>query len=210
MTTLETSTVSSSSVALKDLLAEAQEIVSTIDDAEMRRIAFGPVLERLLSENGADEERPAVEANGASERIARTHISEAPADDSYVDASQRADSISRFLGIEPAKALDLFNLDETAPDLQAHSKSIPSGKAEGTRAIALLICSARTALGIETATLHVKEAADRYGRYDAGNFMKTLTAMSEIAVRGKPKSSNRVIRLRVTGQEAARELAASL
>ena len=202
--------MSSSSVALKDLLAEAQEIVSTIEDAEMRRIAFGPVLDRLLSENGADRERHADGANGASGSTARTTLSEAPADDSYVDASQRADSIARFLAIEPAKALNLFNLDETEPDLQARSANIPAGKADGMRAIALLICSARTALGIETTTRHVKEAADSYGRYDAANFMKTLTAMDEIAVRGKPRSSNRVIRLRVTGQEAARELAASL
>ena len=133
-----------------------------------------------------------------------------PADGSYADAGQRADSISRFLNIDPAKALDLFDLEESDPQLQVHSKSIPAGKADGTRAIALLICSARTALALETTTRHVREAVDRYNRHDAPNFMKTLTAMSELAVRGKPQSRNRVIRLRVIGEEAARDLAASL
>ena len=202
--------MSESSSILKGIVAEAEEIVASIKDEEMRRIAFGPVLERLLSENGANGERAAAAVNGRPGDARATGTADEPVDGSYANAEQRADSISHFLSIDPAKALDLFNLEGGDPEIQVPSKGIPAGKAAGTRAIALLVCSVRTALGIETTTRHVREAVDRYGRYDAPNFMKTLTAMSEIAVRGKPHSDNRVIRLRVIGEEAARDLVASL
>ena len=202
--------MSESHPTLKDIVAEAEEIVASIKDEAMRRIAFGPVLERLLSENGANGEHAAPTGNGRAGDAHAPGAADEPADGSYANAEQRADSIAHFLSIDPAKALDLFDLEGSDPELQVHSKGIPAGKAAGTRTIALLICSVRTALGLETTTRHVKETADRYGRYDAANFMKTLTAMSELAVRGKPQSNNRVIRLRVIGEEAARDLVASL
>ena len=202
--------MSESSSILKDIVAEAEEIVASIKDEEMRRIAFGPVLERLLSENGANGGRAVAVDNGRPGGSGAMGMPDEPADGSYANAEQRADSIAHFLEIDPAKALDLFNLDDPEPELQIPSKSVPSGKSAGTRMLALLLCSVRVALGLETTTLHVKEAADQYGRYDAANFMKTLTGMQEIVVRGKPQSSNRVIRLRMIGEEAARGLVASL
>lgn len=207
---LEILLMSDMNADLREIVSDAEQIVSAIEDEEMRRIAFGPVLERLLAGQGANRGGAATAGNGTSNGPGATGAMDAPTDDSYADAGQRADSISHFLNIDPAKALDLFNLDGEEPELQVHSARIPTAKAEGTRRIALLVCSGRTALGLETTTWHVKEAADRYGRYDAANFMQTLTAMTELAVRGQPQSSNRLIRLRVIGQEAARLLAASL
>lgn len=197
--------MSESRSILKEIVAETAEIVSEIEDEEMRRIAFGPVLEHLLSQNGANGKQSATAGNGRS-----AGMSDEPVDGSYANAEQRADSIARFLGIDPVKALDLFNLDGPEPELRVRTGDIPTGKSDGARTIALLLCTVRTALGLETTTRHVREAAERYGRYDGPNFMKTLTAMPEIAVRGKPQSSNRLIRLRVIGEEAARDLAASL
>ena len=207
---LENQPVPESRTDLEELVIEAERIVATIQDPEMRRIAFGPVLDRLLAGQGANGSSAATAGNGASNGPGAAGAMDAPADGSYADAGQRADSISRFLNIDPAKALDLFDLSGEEPELQVHSARIPTAKAEGTRKIALLLCSGRTALGLETTTRHVKEAADRYGRYDAANFMDTLTTMTELAVRGRPQSSNRLIRLRVIGQEAAGLLAASL
>lgn len=201
--------MSESRSILKEIVAETAEIVSEIEDEEMRRIAFGPVLEHLLSQNGANGKQSATAGNGRS-GAAASRAADEPADDSYANDEQRADSVARFLQIDPAKALDLFNLDGPEPELQIPTTSVDGGKSAGTRMITLLLCSLRTALGLETTTGHVREAAERYGRYDGPNFMKTLTAMPEIAVRGKPQSSNRVIRLRVIGEEAARDLAASL
>ena len=202
--------MSGSSSILKGIVAEAEEIVASIKDEEMRRIAFGPVLERLLSENGANGGQAVAAGNGRSGDGRAMDTAVEPADGSYANAEQRADSVAHFLQIDPAKALDLFNLDGPEPGLQIPSKSVPSGKSAGTRMLTLLLCSVRLALGIETTTQHVREAVDQYGRYDAANFMKTLTMMPEIVVRGKPQSSNRVIRLRMTGEEAARDLVASL
>jgi len=56
----------------------------------------------------------------------------------------------------------------------------------------------------------IKSAADHYGRLDTGNFMKTLSAMPEISVLGRPGSPNRIVRMKALGAEMSQALAQRL
>ena len=96
------------------------------------------------------------------------------------------------------------------PVLIANSHRLASAKSVGTREIALMVVGARTAMALDTGTEHIREAAERYGRLDPANFMATLGAMDQIALRGAPTSQNRLVRMKAIGAEEARALAAQL
>ena len=83
-------------------------------------------------------------------------------------------------------------------------------KRPALRQIVLMVAAARDALGIETGHRDVRSAADDLGKFDKSNFITTIGAMPEVALRGKRGEHNRQIRLRLIGTEAARELASSL
>ena len=105
---------------------------------------------------------------------------------------------------------ELFDLSGNEPKLVLPSRKLANGKAAAVREVALLVCGVRTAVGLETGTQHIRAAADTLGKLDPANFMKTLDSMPEIAVLGRRGSSNRAIRMKVTGAEAARPLAQRL
>ena len=169
------------------------------DEFKLREIAFEKLLEHELSSESRanDSEVTTSEPSGADQEIVDT---------SYSTPAMRADAVAQYFKIDPNAASDLFDLSGESPIL-----SIPSNKIQGTRAasvrqIALLICGARTALGLETGSSHIREAAETYGKFDA-NFMKHLTTFDKIAVRGKPSSRNRLVRMRVIGSEEAQVVA---
>lgn len=169
------------------------------DNLHLREIAFEKLLEHELSNeattNGAETTSPEQRKAGRE-----------AVDTSYSTPAMRAEAVGHYFKISPNDAADLFDLHDESPVL-----SIPSNKIQGTRAaavrqIALLICGARTALGLETGSSHIREAAETYGKFDA-NFMKHLTTFDKIAVRGKPSSRNRLVRMRVIGAEEAQVVA---
>jgi len=87
---------------------------------------------------------------------------------------------------------------------------LSSSRAVAVREIALLIGGARTSLGLDTSTSHIRSAVDEYGKLDSENFTATLGAMPEISVLGRRGSSNRLVRMKVHGAERARALAQRL
>lgn len=188
-------------------LAEIVERVRTAteslsgDDLRLREIAFEKLLDHELaltpSSNGTNVE------NGASE------AANDPLDTSYATPEMRADAIARYFGISSDEANDLFDLHDQVPTLQVQSTKLDSSIAGAVREIALLVCGSRTALGIETGSKDIRVVANEYKRFD-GNFNKHLNEFDLIAVRGKPRSPNRLVRMRVVGAEAARTLAQRL
>jgi hypothetical protein len=101
----------------------------------------------------------------------------------------------------------IFDTSGEEPTLVIATKYVSEAKAHATRKITLLIAGAMTALGLETTTSLVRKVTDSYGKLDGPNFMTTLTNLDEISVLGKPRSKNRIIRMRVPGAEAAQALA---
>ncbi len=171
------------------------------DDLRLREIAFEKLLDHELSSG--------LLSNGSSGKQNVEATGDIPVDSSYSSPSMRAEAVARYFDISADDANDLFDLSNELPELQVSSSKLESSVAGSVRQIALLVCGVRTALGIETGSKHIREVADEYKRFDA-NFNKHLTDFDLIAVRGKPRSPNRLVRMRVVGAEAARELAQRL
>ena len=161
---------------LADLVATARDATAELDDADLRRTAFERVLDHLLR-NGDDKELQYVSV-GSAPRSETSDASAADfADEVFADEQQRVDVVSRYFKIEPEDVGHIFDLSSDEPGLAIHSSKLDAQESLAVREICLLVAGARTALGQDTATSHVKSAADHYGRLDTGNLMKTLSAM---------------------------------
>ncbi len=193
---------------LKAMVDDAWAATETLSGCEpdVRQVAFERLLTHLLSgdRGGAPVTGGGVESNGLQGASAE------PLDSSYATEEQRAWAVAQFFQIGIDEVRDLFDLGDAEPFLQVGNKQLNKQKSAATREIVLLVCGARTALGLDTGTEHIREAADRHGRLDLPNFMRTLGAMEQIALRGSPGSGNRLVRLKAIGVEAARELALKL
>ena len=188
---------------LAEIVATAKRATEELSDADLRRVAFERVLDHLLK-NGDSI------ATGEHATARPVQAPVPGADGVFADEQQRVDAIARYFEVKPEEVAHIFNTKTEEPVLQVHSGGLADSRAEAAREIALLVGGARTALGLETSTFHIRSAADNYGRLDTGNFMKTLGAMSEISVLGRHGSPNRVVRMKVHGAERARTLAQRL
>lgn len=188
---------------LAKLVATAKQATDSLDGTDLRRVAFERVLEHLL-QNGTD---------GGSTHTGREQLAEASAertshsaDGAFAEEQQRIDAIASYFKITPDEVPLLFDASQEDPTLALGTTRLSRPKAIATRQIALLVAGARTALGQETHTAHIRTEADNYGKLDSRNFMSVLRSMPEIYLLGKRGSSNRVIRMKVPGAEKAQEL----
>ena len=190
---------------LAEIVERVRKATKSLDDQDqrLREIAFEKLLEHELSSAAqADVAHAPSEdesGNGA-----------APPDSSYDTLQMRADAVARYFKIKPEEAQDIFDLSSEVPTLDLPSNKIEPARAAAVRQITLLICGARTALGLETGSANIREAAEAYGKADT-NFMAHLTNFDDkIAVRGKKSSPNRLVRMRVKGAEEAGRVARNL
>lgn len=188
---------------LAEIVSRVREATESLsgDDLRLREIAFSKLLDHELA--------LAPQFNGSRAVSQVSEPMEDPVDSSYETPETRAEAVARYFEIDAEEAQDIFDLSSSSPALALPTSKFASKKAEAVRQIALLVCGSRTALGIETGSAHIREAAEAYGKAD-GNLMSNLTTYEMIAVRGKKGSQNRLVRMRVIGAEAARELAQQL
>ena len=191
------------------LVREAWLAASQLGDEvapETRETAFRLVLEAMLR-NG-----DAVRSDGTEESesslAAEPHGSQA--DDIYSPPELRMDAISSYLEIEGEQAEMLFGLEDAEPEVQVRPNLLSPAKGKATREIALLVLSARTALGLDTQMDHIRKVVEQYRKYDKPNFAKALQTSPDLVVLGKPRSSQRTVRLRGSGVHSAREFAQRL
>lgn len=191
---------------LQGLIRQARDAAAELlsEDPALGQIAFREILDHLLSE------RQPSPTNGGAVPTASPAAATSDIDDGYATEEQRAWAVAQSFQIGIDEARDLFDLGDAEPVLQVGSKRLSKQKSAATREIVLLVCGARTALGFDTGTEHIREAAERHGRLDLPNFMRTLGAMDQIALRGSPGSGNRLVRLKGIGIEASRDLASKL
>ena len=185
---------------LKAMVDDAWAATETLSGCEpdVRQVAFERLLTHLLSGDRGGE------SNGLPGASAE------PLDGSYATEEQRAWAVAQSLQIGIDEVRDLFDLSEAEPVLQISGKQLRRRDSAATREIVLLVCGARTALGLDTGTEHIREAAEQLDRLDLPSFMRTLDTMEQIALRGSPGSGNRLVRLKAIGVEAARDLASKL
>lgn len=184
---------------LTTLVAEAQQATRHLD-GELRLAAFERILDHLL----ANRTQP---GSGRTEPLGDGVSAGARPDGTLADSQQRIDALARYFKIPPEDVQHIFEVGEGAPGLAIPTGNLPAPKAKATREIALLVAGARTALGLETQTSDIRAVVEDYGKYDSVNFMATLTDMSQISVLGKPRSPNRVLRMKVVGAEQAQGIA---
>ncbi|MDE0170613.1 MAG: hypothetical protein OXS29_14080 [bacterium] len=189
---------------LKSLVEAAKQATAGLEGTDLRRTAFERVLDHLLK-NGADE--VTVANRMGTTQATSTETGSQSADGSFADEQQRVDAIATYFRIAPDDVLHVFDASGERPALAVHTSSLDTRKAVATREIALLVAGVRTALGLKTTTAHIRDVADDYGRLDSPNFMSTLANMADISVLGRVGSPNRVVRMKVSGAEKARELA---
>lgn len=189
---------------LARLVERADEAVRGIEDADRQRIAFDRVLVHLLNQDrgGSAASGPVAAAGDPAESFG--------ADAALADPQQRIDALAEYFKIDPEQVPDVFDVLDEEPSLKVRTGQLHESKANATREIALLVTGARTALGRDTETTHIRECVDNYGRLDSSNFMAMLTAMPELSVLGKRGSSNRLVRMKVRGAEKAEDLARRL
>ncbi len=173
---------------------------------ETREVAFKLVLEAMLRNGGSTPPGAEAPDDGSSD----SHFDNTAEDDLYSTPELRMDAVSAYLEIEGEEVEILFAVEDAVPRLQVSPTKLARTKSKATREIALLVLGARTALGLDTQMNDVREYVDHYKKYDAANFAKTLQTSPELVVLGKPRSSQRTVRLRSKGVEAARELAKRL
>ena len=184
---------------LQDLLKSAEDAISVIEDEEMKRIAFERVLDHMLK----TDDSGSAAGNGARDSLPSD---EEAADSSLASEQQRIDEVASYFGIDSERVSDIFDLSDADPGLRFSSSLLSQGKAPGTREIALLITGARTALGRDTHTNHIKATSYDYGKLDSNHFMETLNDMPQLSLLGKRHSPNRTVRMKFIGAEEAKKL----
>ena len=189
---------------LADLIAVAAEATAGLDDVELRRVAFERVLDYLLAASGPSH--PTEPGSATRTPPSMTAVPQG-ADGTFASEQQRADALAHYFKIDSLDVQHIFDISDQEPQLVVATGRLAPSKAEGTREITLLVAGARTALGQQTESTHIRQTADHFGRYDSANFMTSLGRMPEISLLGKPRSPNRVVRMRATGAEAAQALA---
>lgn len=190
---------------LAEVVALAEAATAGLQDPELRRAAFERVLDHLFVTDSPVP--PLADRDPATHTPPTTIAPTQGVDGTFASAQQRVDALAHYFKIEPTDVQHIFDLSGQEPQLVVPTGRLAASKAEGTREIALLVAGARTALGQQTETTQIREVADHFGRYDSTNFMTSLGRMSEISVLGKPRSPNRLVRMRATGAEAAQALA---
>lgn len=188
---------------LASLVATAKQAIADLDSSSLQQIAFERVLDHLLA-NSTDAASTEPKHRESVMTAATTTQS---ADGVLSDEQQRVDAIAHYFKILPENVQHIFDVSEEVPKLAVSSNYLADSKSEATREITLLIAGVLTALGQQTTSSYIREVADNYGKLDRSNYMTTLKELGEISVLGKPQSPNRIIRMRVTGAEAAQALA---
>lgn len=193
---------------LRRIVADAWDATTPVAehvDSETRQTAFTLLLEAMLHDGqGA---RPTAERTMAADP---PPAAAAPIDRAFVTEVQRTDALATALGLEYGDVQSLFDLGAPEPVLRVDPTKLAPDGSDALREITLLVSVGRGALGLDTGTRHVREAAAAHDKLDAANFNADMELIPDIVLRGHPDGDNRYVGLRGAGFEAAGDLARRL
>lgn len=193
---------------LRRIVADAWDATTPVAehvDSETRQTAFTLLLEAMLHDGqGA---RPTAERTMVAEP---RPAADAPIDRAFATEVQRTDALATALGLEYGEVQSLFDLGAPEPVLRLNPTKLAPDSAGALREITLLVSVGRGALGLDTGTRHVREAAAAHDRLDAASFNADMELIPDIVLRGHPDGDNRYVGLRGAGFEAAGDLARRL
>jgi hypothetical protein len=189
---------------LVELLKRAEEIVIKAEVSEdLRPTAFAKVFDSLGSPTRSEEETP---PTGTGSDPERAESSEQQSKlDSHKDFLGR---IATKLQVSRESVDDVFYDDSGDLGISiASSRLAPSSKG-GAKQLSLLVAAGRQAAGVDdqwTRSEKLREVCQFYGKFDVGNYGKTLAGMDDV-FQFKGKGLNREVRVKQPGFEQAGEL----
>lgn len=182
---------------LVNVLRQANEIVREAGLPEpIQPIAFWKVCDALLG-----DAQPSATSESDPVNWNRTDL-----EDGEDSANQR---IAEKLDIPVDRVRDIYFMDGNSLGLALPSGALSKSMSEGARQIALLIVVGRQAAQMEsdgwTHSSEIRKVCDHYGKFDVGNFGKTLRAMADV-FQIKGTGTSRQVRPRQLAYERAAAL----
>lgn len=119
--------------------------------------------------------------------------------------------LARKLKLDAELVGDIFHEEDGELRVVVGAGKLNRGKKGATQQLALLVCAARQAIGVEEFTSfdRVRKIAEEYRRYDRANFARSLNEMmDEFSFRGTARQ--REIKVSRPGWEAAARLVTQL
>lgn len=189
-----------SPVNATDVLRAAKEAVKEAEiPDDLRVIAFEKAID--LVSGGISR------VNGKASDVGSTPHEEMPGS----DADSALHRLARKLKVDVELVGDVFHEEDGGLRVVVGAGKLARGKKGATQQLALLVAAARQATGTEEFTVvdRVREIAEEYRRYDAANFARTISEMTdEFNFRGSARQ--REIKVSRPGWEAAARLVTQL
>lgn len=183
--------------ATANLLRRAQKVV---DDAkvsdDLRAAAFAKAFDSLAVDRLPVAAEPEPESRP---------ISQSPGGDIF-------DRISAKLQVDRDLVADIYYENDGDLGISVPSSRLARSTTAGAKQLALLVAAGRQASGLDeqwTQSEQLREICQYFGKFDTGNFGKTLASMDDV-FQLKGKGVSREVRVKQPGFEQAAELVRSL
>lgn len=171
--------------------AAANAVDAADAPAEFRKEAFTEVLHFLLrnESSGSDDSAPSFEKS----------VEVTPS------SGNQLEHLAARLNIPIDLAQQAFYLDGETVEITIQSGKIAASKKTGAKEICLLLAAGRQAIGLDqewTPSALLRDACNRFGRFDQSNFGSTLSSMDNVFhIRGRQQDKE--VRVLIPGFEAA-------
>lgn len=179
----------------------AETAVEGMSDDALRQLAFAAVLRDVLGDQQYHESQARVPVVSKELSLPGTM------DDTLLPghSDDPMDRIAQHLSIDPALANSVLEMWDERPRLALPSSRLPSARVRATQEIALVLCGAYEALGLDPPdTGVVRQECERYDRYDGANFARSLGAMEgKLTPKGPPRAKKKALIISVPGREEA-------
>jgi hypothetical protein len=184
------------SMDIRELLASAQREVDEAAVADdLRAVAFGKALDWLAEDAGGPKTRKPETRH--RRRDGREGEVESP-----------LERIADKLSVDLSRVQDVYFEDGEKLGIGVSTGKLKSGKKGGTEQLAVLVAAGRQAGGYDDGWTHSREIRDvctHFGKFDVGNFGKTLSGMGDY-FQIKGKGQQREVKVKVPGYEEAARL----
>lgn len=192
---------------LKTVIAVANEAVADVEDAALKEIAYGTVLEHLLEHPPIDaaEDDPAAPSNDAIEGSLFDEYADEEWDGwPFRSEQDRADAVAAYFSIAPEQTADLFDLKSEEPAVRLPWAEVPSDCRAAARKVALLVVGLRAALGLDATVNHVSDGIRAHRVPHASEHSGVVREMDEFKLLCRPGQAQPIIRLNKFGVERVR------
>lgn len=198
---------------LKTAIALANEAVADVEDATLKEIAYGTVLEHLLEHPPIDvmEDDPVDSSNNVPQGSLFDEYADEEWDGwPFRSEQDRADAVAAYFSIEPEQTADLFDLKSEEPAVRLPWAEVPSDCRAAARKVALLVVGLRAALGLDATANHVSDGIRAHRVPHASEHSGVVREMEEFKIIRRHGQAQPIVRLNKFGVEQVRGAVAGM